>query len=215
MGNHPRPKILSLNGFDYYQESEASGARILEGLLKESESSFGHGRTIKDSDDKALIRYFYVHDLGTSSSSGSKKDKSWEQQANPGAKAIKNIVSEHGAVKFENPEHLTMAGRLKVLKDGKTALTKKQNELKDRAAQFAAVDCEPHKKSKTTLEAACKNLEKIVDQARALIVTGEAIKPDAEKETCATATVDIDALIKQIDFHRDAATTILKVHKLG
>ncbi len=117
-----------MNGFDPNTLDEADAAKLLEGLLDQSEKQFGHKCQRQVSDfDARLNRYFYVFGEGQSTEERTEQQREWSEKlsgqhldqlvtaAPPGSSCDITIKCENPAYKALQQELSTMKARKRML----------------------------------------------------------------------------------------------------
>ena len=99
-----RSRIFELSGLKFGDFPEKKQKELLEGLLQESESFWGHERNVVPHKLPELSRYYYRTLVESKDATRSTDSSTVEMTASLAAKDMKSLQNTKAKVKLERPE---------------------------------------------------------------------------------------------------------------
>ena len=211
-----RHQILKMNGFSPADFDSKKQAKLVEHLLKESESFYGHDRQKQDGAMEELNRYYYRTLVTHTSSCSSNQSQELVLNAELSNKQLKELKQEGEVVKQEGEVEIKLEfpkkQELKHLLAQANCFLKKL-EAKNSGLQKTLLEVETHPTlSKSTqcqeLAKVCTEFEAFLKEFRRATVILEKKtdlgEPEAEKEL-----QNLKGWMDRGATHMDGSTTVL------
>jgi hypothetical protein len=137
-------KILSDNGFDPNTMKDKERMELLQGILHDNRTQFGHEYQVEESASKnpLLAKYFYIEDDGVQRAFETKDSIGSNSSCDLKEQAVQSAITAGGLkltmVKSENPLFEEFKAKLVVLTSAKNALDKLAGQASDLYYQIKA-----------------------------------------------------------------------------
>ena len=202
-----RSRIFELNGLKFGDFPEKKQKELLEGLLQESESFWGHERNVVPHKLAELSRYYYRTLVESKDASRSTDSSTFEMTASLAAKDMKSLQNTKAGVKLENPERTELTSLSKVACSAIKTLDAKHGEL---SSECIALENSKFAFKAPEIRSGLENLKSFVDDLRKTQVLLDRKLSSMDEAACKAEKADIEQWNRKANEHLDNVKLLLK-----
>lgn len=211
-------EILKMNGFDSNQFDTKTEAKVLEGLLEESYTTFGidpKTQEVKIENTKIpqLTKYYYMKATQSTTDrnilEGSMEAKLDLQKDNLN-KALGSGASSDPAVKVENPKYLDMKQEMNIAQSMKSSLEKIFNSTDIMFKDLQAENKPEIKPLVKQMEPVLKEANNFIETVRKLLAECKSLDTSAEESLLKKKSKELSASSAAGSHHIDGLKSLKK-----